>query len=84
VKLHITCREATRLVLEGEERRLAWGERLALRVHLLICKACPRFSRQVRLMRSAMGRWKQYADDDMHGKDPGSGGEPPVGQPPRA
>jgi hypothetical protein len=64
VKPLITCREATRLVLEGEDRQLAWGERLALRIHLLACKVCPRFARQVHLMRSAVGRWKQYAEDD--------------------
>ena len=53
MKLHVSCREATRLVLQGEERRLAWSERLALRLHLAICSACARFTRQVRLMRIA-------------------------------
>jgi hypothetical protein len=70
VKPTLTCREATRLVLEGEDRRLAWGERLALRIHLLMCRACPRFVRQVQFMRSAMGRWKQYAEDDAPGTPP--------------
>jgi hypothetical protein len=31
-------------------------------MHLLACKACPRFERQVRLMDEAMGRWRAYAD----------------------
>lgn len=64
MKLRVTCREATRLVLEGEDRRLQRGERFMLRLHLLICKACPRFVRQVRFMRSAMGHWRRYANDE--------------------
>jgi hypothetical protein len=66
MKLHINCREATALVLQGEDRQLSWGERLALRVHLAICRACPRFVRQVALMRSAMGPWRAYR---THGSD---------------
>lgn len=60
--VHINCREATALVLQGEDRRLALAERLRLRMHLLICKACPRFVRQVALMRRAMGPWRSYRD----------------------
>ena len=60
--VHINCREATALVLQGEDRRLALAERLRLRMHLLICKACPRFVRQVALMRRSMGPWRAYRD----------------------
>jgi hypothetical protein len=58
----LNCREVTRLVLEGEDRRLSVGERVGVRVHLWICKACPAFTRQTRLMRSAMDRWRAYRD----------------------
>lgn len=64
MKLNITCRELTRLVLEGEDRRLSFAERLRVRCHLFICAACPRFVRQVRFMRGAVGRWKRYAEAD--------------------
>ena len=57
-----TCREVTRLVLEGEERRLGWVDRTAIRLHLMVCEACPRFMRQVEFMRHAMGRWRNYRD----------------------
>ena len=60
--VHINCREATALVLQGEDRRLALAERLRLRIHLLICKACPSFVRLVALMRRAMGPWRAYRD----------------------
>jgi hypothetical protein len=64
MKLKLSCRDVTRLVLEGEDRRLGWHERLGVRLHLWVCEACPRFVGQVALMRQAMNRWKRYAEDD--------------------
>ena len=68
MKFNLNCRDATALVLQAEDRQLSWAERLALRFHLAICKACPRFVTQVRLMRGAVGRWRAYTvgaqDDD--------------------
>jgi len=64
MKINLNCREATRLVLEGEARSLTLGERLGLRSHWLICTACSRFVKQVKFMRGAMGRWKEYAEGD--------------------
>lgn len=63
MKMMLKCREATALVLQGEDRRLSVPERLALRIHLLICKACTRFVGQVGLMRSAMGPWRAYRSE---------------------
>jgi len=64
IRLRGTCREVTRLVLEGEDRALTSGERWVVRLHMVICMACPRFERQVRLMREAMGRWRAYGGGD--------------------
>lgn len=64
MRLKRTCREASALILRREDQRLPVVERLALRLHLVICDACPRFVRQVDLMRNAMGRWKAYAEGD--------------------
>ena len=56
------CREVTALVLAGLDRRLGPVERVAVRLHLQICAACPKFSRQVALMRQALPRWRAYRD----------------------
>jgi hypothetical protein len=64
MKLKLSCRDVTRLVLQGEDRRLSFAERLGVRLHLLICQACPRFVRQVRFMRGAVGRWRRYAEGE--------------------
>ncbi len=56
------CREVTALVLAGEDRRLGTIERGAVWLHLQICEACPKFTRQVALMRQALPRWRAYRD----------------------
>ena len=60
--LNRNCREVTALVLARQERELGLVERLAVRLHLVICQACPRFARQVALMQEAMPRWRAYRD----------------------
>jgi hypothetical protein len=52
----LNCKEATRLVSEGVDRRLGRGTRLALRLHLLLCGGCTRFSKQLAFLRKAMAR----------------------------
>ncbi len=59
-----TCRQVTEMVLRNEDRALAWHERVAVRLHLQVCKACPRFLQQVKFMREAMGQWRGYAERD--------------------
>jgi len=50
----LTCRETTRLVSQGLDRDLAFGERVALRLHLAICIGCRRAGRQMSFLRRAM------------------------------
>jgi hypothetical protein len=59
-----SCREVARLVTLREERPWDWRERIAVRLHMQICDACPRFERQVAFMREAMGRWRNYSGDE--------------------
>jgi hypothetical protein len=50
----LNCKEATRLVSQGLDRRLGLFERVALRLHLLICEGCANFSRQLAFVRRAL------------------------------
>lgn len=52
----LSCKEATRLVSEGLDRRLSFGQRVALRLHLAICDGCTNFNRQLRFLRRAVAR----------------------------
>ena len=59
-----TCKEAAALLIAREDRSLAISDAVALKLHLLACKACPKFENQVLTLRAAMGRWRIYTDDN--------------------
>jgi hypothetical protein len=59
-----TCKEATALMVAREDRPLPWGDRVGLRLHLAMCKACPGFERQMLTMRNAMKQWRGYTEDE--------------------
>lgn len=52
----LSCKEATRLVSQGLDRRLRFSEQVRLRAHLVICAGCTHFSRHVQLLRKAVQR----------------------------
>ena len=51
-----SCKEVSHLVSQGLDRRLGFGERVRLRVHLAICDGCANFKRQMEFLRKAMLR----------------------------
>jgi hypothetical protein len=52
----LSCKEAAQLVSQGLDRRLAFGERVTLRLHLLVCDGCTHFKKQTAFLRKAMKR----------------------------
>jgi hypothetical protein len=48
-----SCREASRLQSEALDRPLSFRRRLGLRIHLLLCKWCRRYGRQLTFLRRA-------------------------------
>ena len=48
---------------QGEDRKLAFGERLSLRLHLVICEGCRNFSRQLAFLRQAVRRLPEAGDE---------------------
>jgi hypothetical protein len=63
-----TCKEVSALLVAREDRALPLAERVALRLHLAMCEACPRFERQLLTMRNAMKQWRAYANDARGGE----------------
>ena len=59
-----TCKEATALMVDREDRQLPWADRVGLRLHLMVCKACPTFERQMLTMRHAMKQWRGYTEEE--------------------
>ncbi len=48
-----TCREVTRIQSDALDQSLTTSQRFGLRLHLLICKWCRRYGRQIRFLRQA-------------------------------
>lgn len=47
----LNCRDATKLMSEGQERPLSFMERLSLKIHLAMCKGCHNFNVQMGAVR---------------------------------
>jgi hypothetical protein len=52
-----SCKEIHRMVIEGQDRKLGFTERLSIRVHLMMCTACRRFDAQMDFLRQALRRF---------------------------
>ncbi len=52
----MSCKEASRLMSEALDRKLAVGERLALRFHVAICAGCTRVEKQLAFLRRAVDK----------------------------
>ena len=50
----LSCKQTARLLSQGQDRQLGFGERIALRVHLAICDGCRNVDRQLKFLRQAM------------------------------
>ena len=66
------CRQIARLVSESMDRKLSPGRRLGVRFHLLMCRHCARYKKQLHLMRrlirghaSAGAKYSSTAMDDQ-------------------
>lgn len=57
----LSCKEASRLISEGMDRRLSVPERIGLRLHVGICDACTKFTSQLSFLRRAL---KAYPGPD--------------------
>ena len=51
MKWMTTCKETTELASRAMDERLSFGDRMAMRMHLAICKNCRRFTQQLQDMR---------------------------------
>jgi len=58
-----SCRDVTRLVSEGLDRELGFGERVALRVHFLMCRGCRTFEDHMAQLRQAVRELARAEDE---------------------
>jgi hypothetical protein len=58
-----SCREASRLQSLALDRPLPLAKWFALRLHLLVCKWCRRYGKQIRFLRRAAHEHPQQANE---------------------
>ena len=49
----MSCKDVTHLLSDAQDRPLTLGERLPLGMHLMICKGCANFRKQLDFLRTA-------------------------------
>lgn len=65
----LTCKEASHLLSEHQERPLGLRERWQLRLHLWICANCRRFERQLALLRQGLRLLGKRAETEAEDAD---------------
>ncbi len=52
----LSCKDVTRLISESMDASLPIGKRIGVRIHLLMCRFCARYERQLLLIRETARR----------------------------
>ncbi|WP_298860612.1 zf-HC2 domain-containing protein [uncultured Gimesia sp.] len=55
-----TCKEVSKLISESLDRKLPLRQRIALKMHLVLCRFCRRFRKDLQYIR---GHIRQQTDD---------------------
>lgn len=59
----LTCREATALMSQEQDRALTRSERWGLRLHVWMCRGCAEFRRQMALLSQAFAHLRGQFDE---------------------
>lgn len=60
--LMLTCRQATQLLSERLDRPLLFLEQTNLQIHLLACRSCRRYGKQVKTLSQLSKEFKKFDD----------------------
>lgn len=59
----MNCQQATRLISESQDRALSLSEKMALKVHVMMCAGCKNFSLQIPFLSQAMKAYAKGVDE---------------------
>ncbi|MGB4359059.1 MAG: zf-HC2 domain-containing protein [Rhodoferax sp.] len=59
----MNCQQATRLISESQDRALSLSEKMALKMHVLMCAGCKNFSLQIPFLSQAMKAYAKGLDE---------------------
>lgn len=74
----LKCKDAAAAIIAREDRPLAPSEVLGLKIHLMICKACPNFEQQIVTMRQVMTAWTAHDAEVSDTLTPADTRKPPL------
>ena len=57
-RMMISCDKATYLISKGEEEKLSCTEKFHLQAHLMGCKFCRRYKKEIKYMSQAIDKFK--------------------------
>ena len=56
----LTCRQATQLLSEKQDRQLVLREQSNLQLHLLVCRSCRRYGKQIKTLSQLSKTFKHF------------------------
>lgn len=59
----MSCEQSTRLISESQDRTLSLSEKMALKMHVLMCAGCKNFSLQIPFLSQAMKAYAKGVDE---------------------
>lgn len=63
MKILINCQRSSELISQRLDEELGLRQKIQLRMHLAICKACPNTVKNFNLMRNQLKKWKNYTEN---------------------
>lgn len=57
----LSCKQAARLVSDGLDREMPFWRRMGLRLHVIMCRGCSRYARQITALNGLITN--HYAED---------------------
>ena len=58
-----TCKEATELMSQSLDRKLTFGQKIGLKIHLSMCKLCSRHKKQMSFLQQLFSRNAEESAD---------------------
>jgi len=60
----LTCKNATQLLSEGQDRKLTLSEKMSLEIHLALCKGCNNYRNQIKFLSQTCRRFVEERNKD--------------------
>lgn len=58
----LNCKQASQLASRAMDEKLPFGKNLMLKIHLLLCRSCTNFTRQLFFLRQASSHFRNKHD----------------------